>query len=66
MPIPVSDLMMKCWENDPKERPDFSHLDTKLGNMVEDDVHSHFLRMMDRPYYIETNSQMEPVEPITE
>ena len=31
MPTPVSELMMKCWENDPKERPDFSQLKTELG-----------------------------------
>jgi len=49
MPNPVSDLMMKCWDNDPKERPDFSQLKTELGNMLEDDVHKHFLKMMDRP-----------------
>jgi len=51
MPIPVSDLMMKCWENDPKERPDFSQLKTELGNMLEDDLHNHFLKMMDLPKY---------------
>lgn len=48
MPNPVSELMMKCWETDPKERPNFSQVETELGDMLEDDVQNHFLRLMGR------------------
>jgi len=57
MPKSVGDIMAKCWVNDPKERPDISQLETELGNMLEEeDVQNHFLRLMDRPYYVQMDS----------
>jgi len=56
MPKCVGGVMAKCWVNDPKERPDFSQLETELGKMLEEDVQNHFIRLMDRPYYVQMNS----------
>lgn len=59
MPRSVGDVMAKCWVSDPKERPNFAQLETELGNMLEEDVQNHFLRLMDRPYYVQMNSSNE-------
>ena len=60
MPKRVVDVTAKCWENDPKERPDFSQLETEMGNMLEENVLNHFLRLMGRPYYVQIDSLKEP------
>ena len=47
MPNCMSDIMARCWENDPKKRHTFSQLVRELGFMLEDDVQNHYLKMND-------------------
>ena len=49
MPNPVSQVMAKCWEIDPKKRPSFSQLVKELGSMLENDMQNQYLKM-NEPY----------------
>ena len=49
IPDPVGDIMVKCWENDPKKRPTFSQLERELGVMMEEDMQNEYLKM-NEPY----------------
>ncbi|XP_023232464.1 vascular endothelial growth factor receptor 1-like [Centruroides sculpturatus] len=37
-PKNVYEIMMECWHEDPKERPEFNTLGEKLGLMLEESV----------------------------
>ena len=42
MPNPLGEIMARCWENDPKNRPGFGQLLRELGKMLMDnDVQNH-------------------------
>jgi len=43
MPDPVSQVMVKCWENDPKKRPSFSQLGREVGSMLGNDIQNQYL-----------------------
>jgi len=43
MPDPVSQVMVKCWENDPKKRLSFSQLDREVGSMLGNDIQNQYL-----------------------
>ena len=57
MPDSLNDIMVKCWENDPKKRPTFSQLEEELGSLLGDDVQNHYLKMND-PYVQMNNSRL--------
>ena len=46
-PYLVADLMTRCWEKEPGDRPTFSHLENELGNMLEENVRHLYLKMND-------------------
>lgn len=50
------DIMMKCWQKVPEERPPFSQLADSIAHMMEAevvqryiDMSEHFSRAIDRP-----------------
>ena len=34
----IGDLMARCWEKEPGDRPTFNELERAIGNMLEEDV----------------------------
>jgi len=46
-PYLVADLMVRCWEKEPGDRPTFSHLEKELGNMLEENVRHLYLKIYD-------------------
>ena len=47
----IDDLMARCWEMEPSDRPTFDELERALGNMLEENVQQHYLQMNDNPYF---------------
>ena len=45
MPDFMRAVMVQCWENEPKMRPTFSHLQEELGKMLGMELQSHYLKM---------------------
>ncbi|RWS21332.1 mast/stem cell growth factor receptor kita-like protein [Leptotrombidium deliense] len=48
-PNSVYQIMIDCWREDPKNRPDFTKLAELLGNLLEASVRQHYLDLND-PY----------------
>jgi len=44
-PDSIGDLMDRCWEKEPSDRPTFNELKEKLGDMLEENVQQHYLKM---------------------
>ncbi|XP_067136180.1 vascular endothelial growth factor receptor 1-like isoform X2 [Centruroides vittatus] len=59
-PKNVYEIMMECWHEDPKERPEFDTLGEKLGLMLEETVKQHYLNL-NNPY-MEENKDVQTLE----
>ncbi len=44
-PDSIGDLMDRCWEKEPSDRPVFNELERRLGDMLEENVQQHYLKM---------------------
>ena len=51
----VGDLMARCWEKEPGDRPTFNELERALGSMLEADIKHNYLKMNNDPYYMNMN-----------
>ncbi|XP_055382756.1 vascular endothelial growth factor receptor 2-like isoform X2 [Condylostylus longicornis] len=43
------DIMMKCWQEAPEDRPKFSVLENNFEKFLEDDIYTHYIHM-NEPY----------------
>ena len=50
-PDSIGDLMDRCWEKEPSDRPTFNELKEKLGDMLEENVQQHYLKMNNDPFF---------------
>ncbi|XP_075733895.1 vascular endothelial growth factor receptor 1 isoform X2 [Rhipicephalus microplus] len=48
-PDDVYEIMQSCWQGEPKERPDFSTLVTRVGDLLEAGVRNYYMALND-PY----------------
>lgn len=48
-PDDVYEIMQSCWQTEPKERPEFSTLVTRVGDLLEAGVRNYYLALND-PY----------------
>ncbi|KAL3210539.1 hypothetical protein MRX96_037015 [Rhipicephalus microplus] len=48
-PDDVYEIMQGCWQGEPKERPDFSTLVTRVGDLLDAGVRSYYMALND-PY----------------
>lgn len=70
-PSCVYDIMMECWAKEPSERPTFSTLVDKIGDMMEEGLRNHYVDlnadymrinkayMLTNPDYLSQMSRME-------
>ncbi|XP_021928983.1 vascular endothelial growth factor receptor 2-like isoform X4 [Zootermopsis nevadensis] len=54
-PKEIYDIMMKCWQTRPSQRPSFGDLAEELGNMLEESVKRHYIDLNDP--YMDMNAQ---------
>ncbi len=45
-PNVIFDLMIQCWEKEPKERPNFSIIERKLREIIKDKIQHRYLELV--------------------